>query len=69
MEIRFERMNYMNNAELARRIFDCTSDGYDDEEHREEVVTTLYDELEQLEDNSIIKTILLFLCEKIEDYE
>ena len=26
----------MNSAELAKRIVDCISDGYDDEEYREE---------------------------------
>lgn len=27
----------MSSAELAKRIFDCISDGYDDEENRKEV--------------------------------
>lgn len=26
----------MNSSELARKIIDCLSDGYDDEENREE---------------------------------
>ena len=26
----------MNSAELAKRIFDCLSDGHDDEKYREE---------------------------------
>ena len=34
----------MNSADLAKRIFDCLSDGYDDEEFREETETALYNE-------------------------
>ena len=34
----------MNSFELAKRIFDCLSDGYDDEECREETETALYNE-------------------------
>lgn len=59
----------MNNADLARKIVDCTSDGYDDEEHREEVETALYNELEQLNDDSMIKIAFLNLCERVEDLE
>ena len=29
----------MNSSELARKIIDCISDGYDDEENREEAET------------------------------
>ena len=29
----------MNSSELARKIIDCLSDGYDDEENREEAYT------------------------------
>ena len=59
----------MNNAELAKRIFDCISDGYDDEEHREEVEMALYNELERLSNESIINAALLSLCSRIEDLE
>ena len=32
----------MNSLKLAERIIDCVSDGYDDEEYREETITALY---------------------------
>ena len=57
----------MNSLELARRVVDCLSDGYDDEENREEVETELYNELSQLNGNSTIKVVLLRLCETIEE--
>ena len=34
----------MNSSELASRVIDCLSDGYDDEENREEAETELYNE-------------------------
>ena len=57
----------MNSSELARKIIDCLSDGYDDEENREEAEIALYNELSQLNGNSIIKVTLLKLCETIEE--
>ena len=57
----------MNSSELARKIIECLSDGYDDEENREEAETELYNELSQLNGNSTIKTALLKLCETIEE--
>lgn len=57
----------MNSSELARRIVDCLSDGYDDEESRKEVETTLYNELSQLKGDSIVKAAMLRLCEAIEE--
>ena len=54
----------MNSSELERKIIDCLSDGYDDEENREEVETELYNELSQLNRNSTIKAVLLKLCEQ-----
>ena len=57
----------MNSAELAKRIVDCLSDGYDDEENREEAETALYNELSQLDGNSTIKVAMLKLCETIEE--
>ena len=57
----------MNSIELARKIIDCISDGYDDEENREEVETALYNELSQLDGNSVVKAALLRLCETIEE--
>lgn len=57
----------MNSSELARRVVNCLSDGYDDEENREEAETELYNELSQLNGNSTIKAALLRLCETIEE--
>lgn len=59
----------MNNAELAKRIFDCLSDGYDDEEQREETEADLYNELSQISDDSCVKAAIARLCERIEDLE
>ena len=49
----------MNSLELARKIIDCLSDGYDDEENREEAEIQLYNELSQLNANSVVKAALL----------
>lgn len=57
----------MNNVELAKRIFDCLSDGYDDEEYRKETGTELYNELTRIDSDSIIKYAFVSLCEKIEE--
>lgn len=57
----------MNSSELAKRIVDCLSDGYDDEENREEAEPELYNELSQLDGNSVVKAALLKLCETIEE--
>ena len=35
----------MNSAESARKICDCLSDGYDDEEDRKETETALYNDI------------------------
>ena len=59
----------MNSAELAKRIFDCLSDGYDDEEYREETEMELYNELSQVSDDSNIKIAFVRLCERIEELE
>ena len=59
----------MNSVELAKRICDCLSDGYDDEENREETETALYNELSQIPDDSFIKAALLKLCERVEELE
>ena len=53
--------------ELAKRICDCISDGYDDEELRTDAENDLYGELEQSTD--FIKKVLERLCERIEDLE
>lgn len=57
----------MNSSELARKIIDCLSDGYDDEENSEEAEIQLYNELSQLNGNSVVKVALLRLCETIEE--
>lgn len=59
----------MENLELANRIFDFISDGYDDEEHRETTVNQLCEELSETEDDSAIKCALIALCDKIEELE
>lgn len=59
----------MNMAELAKRICDCLSDGYDDEENRKETEMDLYNELSQIPDDSFIKAALLRLCERVEELE
>lgn len=63
------RMKKINSYELAKRICDCLSDGYDDEEYRDETETTLYNELSQIPDDSFIKAALLRLCERVEEME
>ena len=57
----------MNSAELSKKIVDCLSDGYDDEEWMEDAEINLYNELSQISDDSNIKAALLRLCERIED--
>ena len=59
----------MNSSELAKMIVGALSDGYDDEESREEAEITLYNELSQLPGNSFIRIALQRLCERIEDLE
>lgn len=59
----------INSAELTKRIIDCISDGYDDEENREETGKLLYDSLSQLNNDNPIKAALIKLCETIEELE
>ena len=59
----------MNSLKLAERIIDCVSDGYDDEEYREEATTALYNELSQINNTSNIKAAFVRLCERIEELE
>ena len=63
-----EKIVMVNSYELSKRIIDCLSDGYDDEESREEADTNLCDELSQIS-NGYIKNALLKLCERIEELE
>ena len=53
--------------ELASRICDCISDGYDDEELKKDAVIELYRKLEESTD--FIAKLLERLCERIEDLE
>ena len=57
----------MNSSELARRIVDCLSDGYDDEEYREEATEQLETELDITP--SYIVDVIKKLCERIEELE
>ena len=59
----------MNSIELAKIIIDSLSDGYDDEENREEAETALYNELSQLPGSSFIRVALQRLCERVEELE
>ena len=59
----------MNSVELAKRICNCLSDGYDDEEYMEESEIALYNELSQIENDSYIKTAFMRLCERVEELE
>ena len=59
----------MNSYELSKIICDCLSDGYDDEESREETETALYNELIQISNDSFVKAALLRLCERVEELE
>ena len=59
----------MNSYELSKRICDWLSDGYDDEESREETETALYNELSQISNDSFAKLALLRLCERVEELE
>lgn len=59
----------MKNMELVKRIIDCLSDGYDDEEWREDAENHLSAELENLESDSYIIAALRRLCQKVEEFE
>lgn len=59
----------MNSNKLSERIFDCLSDGYDDEEFREENINDLYNEISQLDGKSTLRTVLSALCDRIEEEE
>ena len=59
----------MDTKELAERVFDCLSDGYDDEENREEAENLLYDSLSQIGNDDPIKIALVRLCEAIEELQ
>lgn len=62
-----EEKKIMNSSKLAKRMVDCLSDGYDDEENRKEVERALYNDLSQLKEDSIVKAAILRMCETIEE--
>lgn len=57
----------MNSSKLAKKIVDCLSDGYDDEENKEEVEKALCNDLSQLKEDSIVKVAILRMCETIDE--
>lgn len=59
----------MNTRELAERVVDCLSDGYDDEEHKEETEILLCNSLFQLDKDDPIRIALTKLCETIEELQ
>lgn len=59
----------VNSSELSRMILDALSDGYDDEENREDTGKALYNELSQLPGDSFIRVALQRLCERVEELE
>ena len=56
----------MNSSKLAKKIVDCLSDGYD-EENKEEVERALCNDLSQLKEDSIVKVAILRMCETIDE--
>jgi len=58
---------FTDDPKLANRIFDCISDGYDDEEYRKVTVNRLLGEL-SANDNKYIKYAFVELCAKIEEF-
>ena len=59
----------MNTRELAEKVVDCLSDGYDDEENRDEAENLLYDSLSQISNDNPIKIVLIRLFETIEELQ
>lgn len=55
--------------ELVKKVVDCLSDGYDDEENRDEIENLLYDSLSQISNDNPIKIVLVRLCETIEELQ
>ena len=59
----------MSARELAEKIVDCLSDGYDDEENKYKTENLLYDSLSQISNDNPIKIVLVRLCETIEELQ
>ena len=64
-----ERKEFLmdNITELSERICDCISDGYDDEEGREDAVDKMTVALEKCPDEDIIIAFTR-LCERVEEF-
>ena len=64
-----ERKEFLmdNITELSERICDCISDGYDDEEWREDDVDKMTVALEKCPDEDIIIAFTR-LCERVEEF-
>lgn len=61
------RMSLDNITELSERICDCISDGYDDEEWREDAIDKMTVALEKCPDEDIIIAFTR-LCERVEEF-
>lgn len=59
----------LSSSELSKIVVDALSDGYDDEENREEEERSLYREISLLSGDSFIRAALERLCERVEDLE
>lgn len=59
----------LDTRELAEKVVDCLSDGYDDEENRDETENLLYNILSQISNDNPIKIVLVRLCETIEELQ
>lgn len=57
----------VDNRELAKMIVDALSDGYDDEENREEEEAALYNEMFLLGKEGHLMAALQRLCERVEE--
>lgn len=55
----------MDTREVAERVVACLSDGYDDKELEQQAIDDL--EMELWLKGDKIKTVILRLCERIED--
>lgn len=64
-----DEMKPINSYLLVKKVIDCLSDGYDDEEYRESSETDLFNEMSQISNDSSLKIVLLRLCERIEELE
>lgn len=64
-----ERKEFLmdNITELSERICDCISDGYADEEWREDAVDKITVALEKCHDEDIIIAFMR-LCERVEEF-